>query len=70
MTSSRPPRVPTRDGFAPEQKGYVPSLGGNRGHVPSPSKVTGGHQPTKGEGGPSGPPPNTGSGVQPAKKGS
>jgi len=69
MTNNRTPRVPTNDGFVPLQKGYVPGSPAERGFVPSaPSNPSGGHQPTTGQGGPSGPPPNTGSGVQPAKK--
>ncbi len=69
MTGSRPPRVPTNEGFVPLQKGYVPGAPADRGYVPSaPAKPSGGHQPTTGQGGSSGPPPDTGSGVQPAKK--
>jgi hypothetical protein len=64
MSEDRPPRKPLTEGFIPVQRGFVPVDMVPRGHVPTPSNPKSGYQPTTGQGGPSGPPPTTGSGVQ------
>ena len=63
MADNKTGRGFTRDGYKPElEKGYQPRRI-HEGYVPKPQ---GGHQPAS-QGGPSGPPPNQGSGGKPAK---
>lgn len=57
--------VPTMEGYQPLIKGYQPQAPASLGTA-GKGKPQGGHQPT-GQGGPSGPPPNQGTGGKPSK---
>jgi hypothetical protein len=61
MTTERSPKTPLNEGYVPLNKGYVPTA------TPT-SNPQSGHQPSGSPNGPLGPPPTTGSGVQPPKK--
>lgn len=65
MAKSNPPSGPRpiHEGYSPSGRGYGPL---EKGYSPS-GKPQSGHQPTTGQGGPSGPPPNQGSSVAPPK---
>jgi hypothetical protein len=57
-------KISRADGYKIAQDGYSPL---QKGYVPGTSKPQGGHQPTTGQGAPSGPPPDQGTSVAPPK---
>ena len=61
----RTTRVHVNDGYVPLPSKLTQV---ERGYVPTSPKPQGGHVPTTGEGGPSGPPPSAPSVVQPPPK--